>query len=260
MYRPRVIPVLLIDGLQAVKTIKFGKRVNLGDPVNTVSIFNSFRVDEMVVLDIGASRDGRPPNYELIRDIASEANMPFSMGGGVIDCDQVGRILELGAEKVVISTAAYRDPGFVRQAVDSYGSSSISACLDVGRDWMGRRVVRTRSNAEKVPGRPLDVALGLQELGVGEIILQSIERDGMRGGYDVELIDELSRTVEVPIVALGGAGNLQHMREAYAATQVNALASGSMFCFKGAGHGVLISYPDREDLATFMDIRKDAAA
>lgn len=260
MYRPRIIPVLLIDGLQAVKTIRFGKRINLGDPVNAVSIFNSFRVDEIVVLDIGASRDGRAPNYDLLHDIASEARMPFSVGGGVVDCDQVREVLALGAEKVVISTAAFRYPSFVRDAVDTFGSSSISACLDVGRDWMGRRVVRTFSGTEKVLGRPLDVATKLQELGVGEIILQCIDRDGMRSGYDIQLIDELSRMIEVPIVALGGAGTLDHMREAYAATQVNALASGSFFCFKGTGHGVLISYPDRASLATFTHIREDASA
>ena len=260
MYRPRLIPVLLIDGLQAVKTIRFDKRINLGDPVNAVSIFNSFRVDELVVLDIGASKAGRAPNLDLLRDIASEARMPFSVGGGIVDCTQVGEILALGAEKVVISTAAIRDPVFVRDAVGMFGSSSISACIDVGRDWLKRSVVRTRSGTDKVAGSPLEVAKQLQDLGVGEIILQSIERDGMRGGYDLALIAQLSEAIEVPIVALGGAGNLQHMRDAYVTTHVNALASGSFFCFKGAGHGVLISYPSTADLDTFRNLRKEQAA
>lgn len=260
MYRPRLIPVLLIDGLQAVKTIRFDKRINLGDPVNAVSIFNSFRVDELVVLDIGASKAGRVPNLGLLRDIASEARMPFSVGGGIVDCTQVGEILALGAEKVVISTAAIRDPAFVRDAVGAFGSSSISACIDVGRDWLKRSVVRTRSGTDKVGGSPLEVAMQLQDLGVGEIILQSIERDGMRAGYDLALVAQLSEAIEVPIVALGGAGNLQHMRDAYGATHVNALASGSFFCFKGAGHGVLISYPGTADLDTFRNLRKEQAA
>lgn len=260
MYRPRLIPVLLIDGLQAVKTIRFDKRINLGDPVNAVSIFNSFRVDELVVLDIGASKAGRVPNLGLLRDIASEARMPFSVGGGIVDCTQVGEILALGAEKVVISTAAIRDPAFVRDAVNAFGSSSISACIDIGRDWLKRSVVRTRSGTEKVSGSPLEVAKTLQELGVGEIIVQSIGRDGMRAGYDVDLLGQLSDVIEVPIVALGGAGQLQHMRAAYAATHVNALASGSFFCFKGSGHGVLISYPSSADLDTFKNLRKEEAA
>ena len=260
MYRPRLIPILLIDGLQAVKTIRFAKRINLGDPVNAVSIFNSFRVDELVVLDIGATKAGRPPNLELLRDIASEARMPFSVGGGVKECRQVGDLLALGAEKVVISTAAIRDPGLVRSAVDAFGSSSISTCIDVGRDWLGRNVVRTRSGLDKASGSPLEVAKRLQDLGVGEIIVQSIDRDGMRDGYDVGLLAQISATIEVPVVALGGAGTLQHMRDAYAGSDVNALASGSFFCFKGAGHGVLISYPDTRELDTFRTLRKETAA
>lgn len=260
MYRPRLIPVLLIDGLQAVKTIRFDKRINLGDPVNAVSIFNSFRVDELVVLDIGASQAGRGPNLDLLRDIASEARMPFSVGGGITHCAQVGELLALGAEKVVISTAAIRDHAFAREAVSTFGSSSISACVDVRRDWLKRNVVRVRSGSEKVPGSPLEVAKTLQDLGVGEIIVQSIERDGMRGGYDVELLGQLSDAIEVPIVALGGAGHLDHLRDAYTATHVNALASGSFFCFKGAGHGVLISYPGSTELDTFRHLRKEQAA
>lgn len=260
MYRPRLIPVLLIDGFQAVKTIRFDKRINLGDPVNAVSIFNSFRVDELVVLDIGASKDGRPPNLGLMRDIASEARMPFSVGGGIVNCGQIGEILALGAEKVVISTAAVKNPAFVREAVDAFGSSSISACLDVGRDWLKRSVVRTRSGMDNVSGRPLQVAQALQDLGVGEIIVQSIERDGMRDGYDIPLLEQFSATIDVPVVALGGAGRLQHMRDAYATTHVNALASGSFFCFKGAGHGVLISYPDASELDSFRNLRKEPLA
>lgn len=258
MYRPRVIPVLLIDGLQAVKTIRFNRRINLGDPVNTVSIFNAFRVDELVVLDIGATRARRSPNFDLVRTIASEANMPFAVGGGISDCDQVRRMLALGAEKVVISTAAIRDDGFVRAAVDLFGSSSITACIDVGRDWLGRPVVRTRTGLDKAHGTPLEIAERLQAAGVGEIIVQSIDRDGMRNGYDVGLLSQLSEAIKVPIVALGGAGSLQHMLEAYAMSDVNALASGSFFCFQGAGHGVLITYPEQTDLAEFRYLRKES--
>ena len=249
------MPVVLIDGLQAVKTRQFRRPINLGDPVNMVSIFNSFQVDELVVLDIGASRGRRGPNLNLMRDIASEARMPFSIGGGISDCRQIGELLALGAEKVVISTAAMHDPGLVHEAVQSFGSSSITACIDVGVDWRGRHVVRVNAGREKINGSPLEVAALLQGQGVGEIIVQSIERDGMRSGYDISLLKQLSEAIVVPIVALGGAGTLQHMHEVYAQSEVNALAGGSFFCFKGHGDGVLVSYPDKMALSTFTNLR-----
>ncbi len=260
MYRPRVIPVLLVDGWHAFKTIRFKQRIDLGDPVNAVSIFNNFRVDEIVVLDIGARDAGRTMDPGLLRDIASEANMPFSIGGGVRDVRQIAALLEMGAEKVVVSSAVHETPAFVSDAVRQFGSSSITACLDVGSDWRGRPVARSHGGRQKVPGTPLEVARHIADLGVGEIMLQSIERDGMMDGYDIPLLAEISAALRVPVVALGGAGKLDHMSEAYASTQVSALASGSFFCFKGAGRGVLISYPEPADLDTFSHLRRDASA
>ena len=257
MYRPRIIPVLLIDGVQAVKTKQFGKPVNLGDPVNMVSIFNAFQVDELVVLDIGATRNGRGPDLGLMRDIASEAQMPFSAGGGITDCKQIGALLSLGAEKVVISTAALCNPGLIREAVGAFGSSSITVCLDVGQDWRGRHVVRVNAGRRVVKGGPLALAIWLQQQGAGEIIVQSIARDGMRNGYDLVLLKQLAEATTVPLVALGGAGSLEHMQQTYQATEVNALAAGSFFCFKGRGDGVLVSYPDVAALHTFRQFRTD---
>lgn len=260
MYRPRVIPVLLVDGWHALKTIRFKQRIDLGDPVNAVSIFNNFRVDEIVVLDIGARDAGRTMDPGLLRDIASEANMPFSIGGGVRTLDQVATLLAMGAEKVVMGSAVHDDPAFVAEAVRRFGSSSITACLDVGRDWLGRPAVRSRGGRRKVTGTPLAVAKRIEALGVGEIVLQSIERDGMMQGYDIPLLAAVSRALRVPLVALGGAGRLQHMSETYAATEVSALASGSFFCFKGAGRGVLISYPDPAELESFANLRREVHA
>ena len=259
MYRPRIIPVLLIDGMQAVKTKQFGKPVNLGDPVNMVSIFNAFHVDELVVLDIGATRNGRGPDFSLIRDIASEAQMPFSVGGGITDCKQIGSLLALGAEKVVISTAAIRNSELISEAADNFGSSSITACLDVGRDWRGRQVVRVNSGKDIVKSGPLALGAWLQDQGAGEIIVQSIDRDGMREGYDMELLKPLAESLQVPVVALGGAGSLDHLRDLYQATEVNALAAGSLFCFKGRGDGVLVNYPAPSELHTFSHLRSYSA-
>lgn len=255
MYRPRVIPVLLIDGRQAIKTIRFRERIYLGDPVNTVSLFNAFEVDELVVLDIGATIQGRSPDFGVIGDIASEAHMPFSVGGGVTNCKQIEELLALGAEKIVLSSAAIADHDFVREAVNMFGSSSITACMDVGRDWLKRPRVFTRSGSNTVQGTPLANARNLQDLGVGEIIVQSIANDGMRQGYDIDLIGTLAESIVVPIVALGGAGSMQHMLDVYKQTQVSAVASGSHFCFKGNGRGVLISYPSTDELNLFHPLR-----
>jgi cyclase len=255
VYRPRLIPVLLLDGRRALKTIQFKERIDLGDPVNAVSIFNTFRVDEIVVLDIGATNARRSIDLGLMRDIASEARMPFSIGGGVRTVEQVATVLSMGAERVVLSSALHEDPRFVADAVRAFGSSSITACIDVGTDWMRRTAVYINSGKRRLPTTPLDAAKRAEELGVGEIILQSIGRDGMMDGYDVPLLSEVSAALRVPVVALGGAGTLQHMREAYASTEVSALASGSFFFFKGKGRGVLISYPDRSELNQFTSIR-----
>lgn len=186
--------------------------------------------------------------------------MPFSIGGGVHTLDQVATLLAMGAEKVVIGSAVHDDPAFVAEAVRRFGSSSITACLDVGRDWLGRPAVRSRGGRRTVTGTPLAVAKRIEALGVGEIVLQSIERDGMMQGYDIPLLAAVSRALRVPVVALGGAGRLQHMSETYAATEVSALASGSFFCFKGAGRGVLISYPDPAELESFANLRREVHA
>lgn len=255
MYRPRLIPVLLIDGRQAIKTIRFRERIYLGDPVNTVSLFNAFEVDELVVLDIGATKQGRSLDMGVISDIASEAHMPFSVGGGVTNCKQIEELLALGAEKVVLSSAAFENINFAREAVDMFGSSSITACMDVGHDWLKRPRVFTKSGSNAIQGSPLDNASKLQDAGVGEIIIQSITNDGKRQGYQIDMLCTLAESIKVPIVALGGAGSLQHMLDVYKQTQVSAVASGSYFCFKGNGHGVLISYPNTDELNLFHNLR-----
>ncbi len=257
MFRPRLIPVLLLDGWGASKTIQFRNRINLGDPVNAVSILNNFRVDEIVVLDINATSRDKPINYELLKDIAEEANMPFSIGGGIKNLDQISKLLSIGAEKVVISSAIYQDPKFVTRAVNTFGSSSITACVDVGKDWLKRSVVYSNSGKLKISASPLAVAKQAEDLGVGEIIIQSISNDGMMKGYDVGLLSKISSLLRIPVVALGGAGTLQHMLDVYAQTEVSALASGSFFFFKGPQQGVLISYPEFNDLKRFSKLRVD---
>jgi cyclase len=256
MFRPRIIPVILIDeNGNAVKSIRFQRKIDLGDPVNAVSIFNAFRVDELVLLDIAATKYSRLISLDLMADIASEAKMPFSVGGGVSTLDDIRQILSNGAEKVVISSAGLERPEFVREATERFGSSSIVVCIDVKTNFLGRQTVRTRSNGRKLDMSPLDAALMMERMGVGELIVQSIDQDGAMNGYDLSLTNAISSAVGVPVIALGGAGLFAHMKEAYANTNASAFASGSLFCFQNRERGVLINYPSKATLGSFREIR-----
>ncbi|MBH9538448.1 HisA/HisF-related TIM barrel protein [Novosphingopyxis sp. YJ-S2-01] len=250
MFRPRVIPVILVDERgHAVKTVRFKKPLDLGDSVNTVSLFNAFEVDELVVLDISASRLQRRFTDRLMADLASEAQMPLAVGGGIRTIEDVHALLEAGAEKVIISTAALARPQFVRDAAEQFGSSSITVCLDLKRDWRGRPRTSLSLRGSKSEG-PAHVARLMEEMGAGELIVQSVDQDGRMSGYDLELIGEVADAVGIPVVALGGAGTFEHIREANQKTQASAFASGSLFCFQDTNRGVLVSYPGSDDLAT----------
>lgn len=251
-----MIPVVLVDGWHACKTIRFDKRIDLGDPVNMVSIFNNFEVDELVLLDIGARRHGRTMDAGLLRDIASEARMPFAVGGGIDTLGQIRAVLAAGAEKVVLGSALHLNPCFVREAAATFGSSTLMGCLDVRKRFLGGQAAVFESGKKRVAGAPLQAAEAAQALGVGELILQSVDRDGMMVGYDLPLLAQVAERLTIPVVGLGGAGQLEHMLDAYAQTQVSAFAGGSMFCFKGGGRGVLVNYPSPGALARFREVRR----
>lgn len=250
MFRPRVIPVMLVDNRgHAVKTVRFKKPLDLGDAVNTVSLFNAFKVDELVVLDITATRMNRRFPDRLMNDIASEAQMPLAIGGGIRTCQDIYDLLHAGAEKVILSSAALADPGFVREAAASFASSSITVCIDAARDWLGRYRVSSPSRGVKAM-TPAEAATLMEEMGAGEIIVQSVDHDGRMSGYDVTLTAQVADAVGVPVIALGGAGRFEHLRAAQAATHASAFASGSLFCFQDSNRGVLISYPGQDELAS----------
>ena len=250
MFRPRVIPVILVDERgHAVKTVRFKRPLDLGDSVNTVSLFNAFKVDELVVLDISATRLNRRFPDALMTDIASEAQMPLAVGGGIRTTDDVHALLEAGAEKVILSAAAFADPDFVREAAGQFASSSITVCIDVRRDWRGRYRTAAPLQGGK-PVAPADAARLMEDMGAGELIVQSVDEDGRMTGYDLALTSAVADAVGVPVVALGGAGTFEHMRQANQATHASAFASGSLFCFQNADRGVLISYPGPDELAS----------
>jgi cyclase len=247
MLNTRVIPCLLLRDGGLVKTIGFDSPRYVGDPINAVRIFNDKEVDELVFLDIGATPSGSGPNFDLLADIASEAFMPFAYGGGVASLDQVKRLFALGIEKVIINTAAEHAPRLVSDVAEIAGSSSVVASVDVRRNWRGQYSVWVSGGRQDCGRDPVTRAQELERLGAGEILLNSINRDGTQSGYDLELIRRVCEAVSIPVVAVGGAGSLRHFREAVD-HGASAVAAGSFFVFHGKHKAVLITYPERGDL------------
>ena len=252
MLRPRVIPSLLIRNKGLVKTVKFGDAKYVGDPINAVKIFNEKEVDELAVFDIDASVSGEQPDYALIRKLAAECRMPLSYGGGVTCVDQAKRIIGLGVEKVAISSSAIADPELISRIAAEVGSQSVVVVIDVKKTIFGKYEIRTH-NGTKATGRtPLEFAQLAENLGAGEIVLNSIDRDGQMKGYDLELAAWVRRGINLPITVLGGAGSLADIGALVAACGVVGAAAGSLFVFKGPYRAVLINYPsssERDSLA-----------
>jgi imidazole glycerol-phosphate synthase subunit HisF len=248
MYRARVIPCLLIRGNGLVKTRRFKDPVYIGDPVNTMRIFSEKEVDEIVVLDIDASREGREPNYELIEEMAGEAFMPMAYGGGIRTLEQVRRLIRCGIEKVVINTAATESTEVLRAAAAEFGCQSVVGAVDVRKPLIGRYRVLSKSATVETKFDLEDHIRNLVGSGAGEILLNSVDRDGLMAGYDLELIRTVTRMVNVPVVACGGAGTVEHLLQGIRDGGASAVAAGSMFVFHGKHRAVLISYLKPSDL------------
>ena len=251
MFRPRIIPVLLLKGNALVKSKGFKDFRYIGDPINAVKVFNDLKADELVFLDIEATKEKRTISTELVSQVGEEANMPFAVGGGIKNLDEIQKIIAQGAEKVIINTCAVENPKFIREASDNFGSSTIVVCIDVKKKFFSGEVVWSNSGSKSSKYSPKDFAKIIEENGAGEIIIQSINKDGTMSGYDLDLIKEISTAVTIPVVALGGAGNLEHMIEAYKKGFASALAAGSFFVFQGPKKGVLINYVENSDLSLF---------
>lgn len=243
----RIVPVLLLSEGGLVKTVRFQKPRYVGDPINAVRIFNDKEVDEIAFLDIGASRVGAEPNYALLADIATEAFMPFGYGGGIRSLDQIKRLFALGVEKVILNSVLADDPDLVTRAADAAGSQSVVVSMDCRSSWLGRTSAWTHGGSRSLHRNPVDYAKEMERRGAGEILIHSIDRDGMMQGYDLEAINEISSAVSVPVIAAGGAGSLADLRSAIQAG-ASAAAAGSLFVFHGRHRAVLISYPSPEEL------------
>lgn len=242
MLRPRVIPVLLLKGQGLYKTVRFCEPTYVGDPLNTMRIFNDKEVDEICVLDIGRRFGQKAPQFDQIRALAAETFMPISYGGCITKLDQVQAILKAGVEKVVLNSLVFDEPEEVRRIVAYAGSSSVVVSLDVKRNWLRKHEVLTHGATRSTRLSAVEAARVAEALGAGEILLTSIDRDGTQQGFDTETVSEVARAVSIPVVACGGGGTLDHLREVLG-SGASAAAAGSMFVYQGRHRAVLISYP-----------------
>jgi imidazole glycerol-phosphate synthase subunit HisF len=248
MLRPRIIPCLLIHNGGLVKTVQFGAPKYVGDPLNAVRIFNEKEVDELLVVDIDASRLGRAPNEALIAQLAAECRMPLCYGGGVKTVEQFERLIALGVEKVAVSSAAVDEPDLVTRAAERVGSQSVVVVIDVKTPALSRQAEVVTLNATKRSGLdPVAFARKMQDLGAGEIVLNSVDRDGQMQGYDLDLVARLRQSIGVPLTVLGGAASLDDIRGLVRRYPVIGAAAGSLFVFKGRYRAVLINYPSRSE-------------
>jgi cyclase len=245
--RVRVIPVLLLHKGGLIKSVKFKDYKYVGDPINAVKIFNEKEVDEIAVIDIDAGRDKREPDIRRITEIAGEAFMPMAYGGGITDIEQIKEIFYNGIEKVILNRSAVQNPSLITAAAKLFGSQSIVVSIDVKKHFLkGIRVYA--NNGKTNTGRtPVEFAKEMENAGAGEILLNSIDRDGTYTGYDLPLIEAVSRSVQIPVIAMGGASDIDDFRSAVE-HGASAVAAGSMFVFRRPHNAVLISYPTQQEL------------
>lgn len=254
MRRIRVIPVLLISKGGLVKTCQFKNPKYIGDPINAVKIFNDKEVDELVIIDIDATQDKKTPNFAIIKEIVNEAFMPVSYGGGINSLAQVKMLLQNGIEKVILNHSAVHDPKLITDIASNFGAQSVVVSIDYKKNIWGKAKVYTQKGKENTGLDPIEFAQKCEQMGAGEIILQSIEREGTYKGYDIEMIQQLSAAVGIPVVACGGASDIQDFKSAVD-HGASAVAAGSMFVFQRPHQAVLISYLNQKSLKEGLFIK-----
>ena len=250
--RTRVIPVLLLRDESLVKTVRFGKFSYVGDPCNTVRIFNELEVDELMFLDITASREGRGPNLKMLADIADECFMPLGYGGGVQSVAQAKSVFDIGFEKVCVNTAAFDRPELVTELARQYGSQAVVASIDVKSGLLGRATVRSQSGRRNTGRDPVSWAVEVERRGAGEILLTSIDREGSWEGFDLDLVNRVADAVSIPVIAHGGAGSVEDIGRVVKQAHASAVALGSLVVFQRQGMGVLVNFPDARQLEAVL--------
>jgi imidazole glycerol-phosphate synthase subunit HisF len=243
MLRPRIIPCLLVKNKGLVKTVKFDNPKYVGDPINAVRIYNEKEVDELVVLDIDATVQGREPDYTLIRNLAAECRMPLCYGGGVKTVEQIKKIIGLGVEKVAISSAAIQTPAIISEAASQVGNQSVVVIIDVKKKGFISHYEIYTHNGRKAAGKhPVEFAREVEALGAGEVVINSIDNDGIMKGYDIELVSQVYKAIDLPMTVLGGAGSIKDIAGLVQNFGIIGAAAGSLFVFKGTYRAVLINY------------------
>lgn len=248
MISARIIPVLLLKNGGLVKTTQFKNPTYVGDPINAVKIFNDKEVDELIFLDITASQNKHKPDTAFIKHIAEECFMPLCYGGGIHNLQDIERVLKVGVEKIAINTACLENPSFIKEAVAKFGGSTIVGVIDFKKNIFGKYSVYQHVKNKSSATHPIDLAIELEKSGVGEILLNSVDKDGMMQGYDIPLIKSIAEKVNTPIIGCGGAGSIDDLVKLIKETKISAAAAGSMFVFKGKHRAVLINYPHPADI------------
>ena len=247
----RIIPVLLLSNRGLIKTQQFQDPKYIGDPINAVKIFSEKEVDELVFLDIHASKRNQDPDFDLIKDIASESYMPFSYGGGIKSLSQAEKILKNGAEKIIINNSFLFNHALASEMISAFGSSSVVACIDVKKNILGKYKVYSHVQEKSIDKDLKDCLEMSENIGFGEVIVQSVDFDGCMRGYDKNLILKVRESISAPLVALGGAGSLEDIRDILNAG-ADAAAAGSLFTFYGKYRAVLITYPEYKEIRELL--------
>lgn len=249
MLRVRLIPCLLLKENGLVKTVNFNKYNYVGDPINTCRIFNELEVDELTFLDIRASVENKEPDYKILQEISEECFMPVSYGGGIKSLHQVEKILGIGFEKVIINTSAIENKKIISEIASNFGSQSLIVSIDYKKNIFGKYQIYGRSGTKNYKLHPVEWAKEIKEYGAGEILLTSIDREGTWKGFDVELTKQVTEKVNLPVIANGGAGNIEDIVEVVNSGGASAVALGSMVVYQAKDMGVLVNFPDREILS-----------
>lgn len=249
MLRTRIIPALLLCNESLVKTVRFGRFTYVGDPCNTVRIFNELEVDELLFLDITATREGRSPNLKVLADIANECFMPLSFGGGIRSLDHAKAVFDTGFEKIAINSSALENPPLITEIACQYGSQAVIVSIDVKASLWGKPTVRGVGGRRNSGRNPVEWAKEAESRGAGEILLTSIDREGTWNGFDCDLVCQIADAVSIPVIAHGGAGNVEHIRQVVKQAHASAVALGSMVVFQKKDMGVLVNFPSSNQIA-----------
>lgn len=248
MLKTRVIPCLQLIGNSLVKTVKFKNPSYIGDPINTVRIFNELEVDELCFLDIRASQENRPPSFEILQQISNECFMPLSYGGGLKDFETAKKIMSIGFEKLVVNTQAWKQVQLITRLSEHFGTQAVIGSIDVKKNLFGKYSAFINNGTEKIDIDVVEWAKKLERAGVGEILITSMDKDGTWSGFDVELTKKVSDAVSVPVIANGGAGSVDHIGEVVKRGNASAVCLGSMVVYQQKGMGVLVNFPDKRKL------------